>query len=120
MTAQDFNSTNLNVFLNHIYELRKGIRKMALFTTARMNENYAVSRLREQGIEYFIQYADPNVNIYFGAAECMAAVKIFADKPLNRLSPEEDFMLGAMLGYDISVQCRRYCSRKVSCFDLTK
>lgn len=26
--------------------------------------------------------------------------------------PEEDFMLGIMLGYDISMQCERYCKRK--------
>jgi hypothetical protein len=29
------------------------------------------------------------------------------------LSPEQDFILGAMLGYDICVQCKRYCDRKV-------
>ena len=33
-------------------------------------------------------------------------------KPLNQLTPEEDFILGAMLGYDIRVQCERYCERK--------
>ena len=34
------------------------------------------------------------------------------DKPLNQLTPEEDFILGAMLGYDICAQCERYCARK--------
>ena len=29
-----------------------------------------------------------------------------------KLSPEEDFMLGALLGYDICAQCERYCKRK--------
>lgn len=33
-------------------------------------------------------------------------------RPLNRLTPEEDFILGAMLGYDICAQCKRYCTRK--------
>ena len=33
-------------------------------------------------------------------------------RPLNMLTPEEDFILGAMLGYDICAQCKRYCDRK--------
>lgn len=31
------------------------------------------------------------------------------------LTPEEDFILGAMLGYDICAQCERYCKRKKIC-----
>ena len=34
------------------------------------------------------------------------------NKPLSQLTPEEDFILGAMLGYDICAQCERYCERK--------
>lgn len=34
------------------------------------------------------------------------------NRPLHQLSPEEDFMLGAMLGYDICAQCERYCELK--------
>ena len=30
----------------------------------------------------------------------------------NDLTPEEDFMLGTLLGYDIRMQCERYCQRK--------
>ena len=33
-------------------------------------------------------------------------------RPLNKLTPEEDFILGAMLGYDICQQCKRYCGKK--------
>ena len=56
---------------------------------------------------------DNKVNLYFGNRLCLDAVKTFVHKPLNELSPEEDFMLGAMLGYDITGQCERYCKRKV-------
>ena len=31
---------------------------------------------------------------------------------LDDVTPEEDFILGAMLGYDICAQCERYCERK--------
>ena len=51
------------------------------------------------------------MNLYFGNRQCLKAVATFIHKPLNELSPEEDFMLGAMLGYDIVGQCERYCKR---------
>ncbi|WP_028910046.1 DUF2023 family protein [Prevotella sp. AGR2160] len=44
--------------------------------------------------------------------EYQKGVRQMVNRPLNRLSPEEDFILGAMLGYDICAQCERYCERK--------
>ena len=49
---------------------------------------------------------------YFGREECLNAIRMIVTRPLNLLTPEEDFMLGAMLGYDICAQCERYCERK--------
>lgn len=49
---------------------------------------------------------------YYGVRSCLDAVQTFVYKPLNKLTPEEDFMPGIMLGYDISMQCERYCKRK--------
>ena len=46
------------------------------------------------------EVSEKKVNLYFGKQECLDAVKTFIHKPLNRLSPEEDFMLGAYLGCD--------------------
>ena len=40
-----------------------------------------------------------------------AVVRSFVDKPLSRLSPQEDFMLGMLLGYDPAQQCRRLLCR---------
>lgn len=65
------------------------------------------------GIAYRIQsVTDSKVNLYFGNRMCLETVATFIHKPLNELSAEEDFMLGAMLGYDIAGQCERYCKRK--------
>ncbi len=37
------------------------------------------------------------------------------NKPcLGEVSDEEDFILGAMLGYDIVLQCKRYMDRRDS------
>ena len=44
--------------------------------------------------------------------ECMEAMRHIIIRPLNQLSAEEDFILGAMLGYDLCQQCKRYCNKK--------
>ena len=80
--------TEMKVLMNHIYELNKGIRQMVLFTCNKKYGQLAVERLESQGIPYVVT------------------------RPLNQLTPEEDFILGAMLGYDICAQCERYCKRK--------
>ena len=101
------------VLMNHIYEYKKGVRRMILFTCNRRLEEFAINRLRRQGIDYEVQPAGKDtVNVYFGRRECLDAIRLFITRPLNELSPEEDFILGAMLGYDICTQCERYCERK--------
>ena len=122
---------DLKVFLNHVYEYKKGVRRMVLYTVNRKYEAFATSRLRSQHIDFLINLltflvciiclnidfliqpaSDTSVNLYFGRPECIRAIRFLADRPLNLLSPEEDFILGAMLGYDICAQCERYCKRK--------
>ena len=106
----------LKVLMNHIYEYKKGVRRMILFTCNRRYEAFAVQRLSRQAIDYVVQPAGKeNVNVYFGRRECLDAIRLFITRPLNELSPEEDFILGAMLGYDICAQCERYCERKSKC-----
>ena len=106
----------LKVLMNHIYEYKKGVRRMILFTCNRRYEAFAVQRLSRQAIDYVVQPAGKeNVNVYFGRRESLDAIRLFVTRPLNELSPEEDFILGAMLGYDICAQCERYCERKSKC-----
>ena len=103
----------LKVLMNHIYELHKGVRHMVLFTCNNKYGEQVVSRLESQGIPYILQPAGrQNVNVYFGRRECLEAIRLFVTRPLHQLTPEEDFILGAMLGYDICAQCERYCKRK--------
>ena len=106
----------LKVLMNDIYEYKKGVRRMILFTCNRRYEAFATQRLSRQAIDYVVQPAGKeNVNVYFGRRECLDAIRLFVTRPLNELSPEEDFILGAMLGYDICAQCERYCERKSKC-----
>ncbi|MCR5679897.1 MAG: DUF2023 family protein [Prevotella sp.] len=103
----------LKVLMNHIYELNKGVRHMVLFTCNKKYSELAIQRLENQGIPYLLQPAgQQNLNVYFGRRECLEAIRLIVTRPLNQLTPEEDFILGAMLGYDLCAQCERYCKRK--------
>ncbi len=104
---------DMKVLMNHIYEYKKGVRRMVLFTFNKKYEDYAVARLRKQNIGYILQpVGNDRMNLFFGRKECLDAIRLMLTRPLNMLSPEEDFILGAMLGYDICAQCERYCERK--------
>lgn len=106
----------MRVLMNHIYEYKKGVRNMVLFTFNKKYEAFAIRRLENQRINYFIQpVGNECINLYFGKKECLDAIRMMVDRPLNELTPEEDFILGAMLGYDICAQCVRYCQRKGRC-----
>ena len=76
-------------------------------------EYFAIRKLESQNIKYVIQpVGNDRWSLYFGREECLNAIRIIVTRPLNLLTPEEDFMLGAMLGYDICAQCERYCELK--------
>lgn len=108
-------SGEIKIFLHHIYELQKGVRAMALCTLNDKDTEFAVQRLKKLEIAFLAQELDNrNINLFFGQPECIETVRLIVTRPLNHLSPEEDFILGALLGYGISQQCARYCSRKTS------
>ena len=104
---------DMKVLMNHIYEFKKGVRNMILFTFNQRYKDYAEKRLQSNGISYIIQpVGNDRLNLFFGKRECLDAIRMMVTRPLNQLTPEEDFILGAMLGYDICAQCERYCERK--------
>ncbi len=116
MEVQGAFSPEMRVLMNHIYEYKKGVRTMIIFTCKKRFEKFAVQRLENQDIACIVRPAGKeNINIYFGKRECIDAVKMMVTRPLNELSPEEDFILGALLGYDLCAQCERYCTRKCKC-----
>jgi hypothetical protein len=99
----------MHVFAHHIYEFRKGLRCLILHTLHEKHREEAESRLVRLGISYYItKTPGKSVNLFFGAEECVNVVRNFGDKQLNELSPEEDFILGTMLGYGLKDQCERY------------
>lgn len=114
MSAEDYSRfSELKVFIHQIYEYKKGVRRLVLCTMSHDCATVLVERLRCEQIRYTVQYvSNSTANVYFGDPYCLETVETFIHKPLNKLTPEEDFMLGVMLGYDISMQCDRFCQRK--------
>lgn len=101
----------MEVLAHHIYEFKKGLRYLVLHTMRKSEREQAERKLRANHIAYFIQENNRNINVFFGAEECVEVMRRLAVKPLNEFTPEEDFILGSLLGYDKRQQCERYLSK---------
>ena len=102
----------LHVFHHHIYEFKKGLRNLILYTGRSEDRERIENRLAHEGIAYLIHNVTADkINVFFGAPVCIEVIKRFGNKPLVEFSCEEDFMLGIMLGYDKLKQCERYLKR---------
>ncbi|WP_005037319.1 DUF2023 family protein [Holophaga foetida] len=103
----------MRVLAHHIYEYEKGLRSLVLHTLPSSLESGAVERLRRRGICFHVErVSESRINIFLGDPLCVEVVTRMCRKPLETLSPEEDFILGIMLGYSRLGQCRRYIQRK--------
>lgn len=99
----------MKVLAHHIYEYKKGLRKLILHTLPSKFRFEAERRLKMSGIDYLTrQVSAEKINIFFGAKECIEVIKHIGDKPFNEYTPEEDFILGVLLGYDKIQECNRY------------
>ncbi len=103
----------MQVIIHHIYELKKGLRKMALHTSPSAEEAYIRTRLERDGIPYLIhKISGRKINIFFGDQDCINMLKHFSTLSLNELTDYEDFILGTLLGYDTKLQCQRFLERR--------
>ncbi len=103
----------MKVFCHHIYEYKKGIRKLILHTLSTDYRDAVEQKLLANGISYTIQVVNDNkINVFFGADECIRVIDTFVHKSLTNLTPEEDFILGTLLGYDALQQCKRYNKKR--------
>ncbi len=104
---------SMDVFYHHVYEYVKGIRRLILHTTMETYRNRIEDRLQRNGIAYLVYpLGEKKINVFFGDEACIAVIRRFNKQNLFDLSDEEDFILGAMLGYDTAKQCERYLGRK--------
>lgn len=106
----------MQVFYHLVYEYQKGLRDLCLHTCSDAYEARIVKSLEGQGISYLIcRLENGKINVFFGMPECLKIIKQFSCEELNKISIEEDFILGMMLGYAKPQQYQRYLSRKLLC-----
>lgn len=99
---------DLRVFYHHIYEYKKGLRSLVLTTEKAANRTIIEAKLQKENIPYIIKDVNSkNINVFFGNKDCIRVVSTFNSR-LDKITPEQDFMLGIMLGYDKILQCKRY------------
>lgn len=102
----------MRVFDTYLYEVAKGTKPAALVTCEAVLLEKILPKIKHMDLSYFVQNLDrEKVNVFFGKQECIDVVEKFLDKPLCELSIFEDFILGAILGYDIKLQCKRLLKR---------
>jgi hypothetical protein len=95
--------------VHRLYEYRKGVRQLFMMTMTAQEAATVTMRLRNESIEHHAQPVSPRkVNVFFGREACVELVRHVVTKPLCRLTPEEDFILGTLLGYDREQQCLRF------------
>lgn len=104
--------SDLKVFSHHIYEFKKGIRSLVLTTEKSKYKDKIAKRLERENIDYVIHDVnETKINVYFGEKPCVDVIKTF-NPELSKTSPEQDFILGILLGYDKVKQCIRYMGMK--------
>lgn len=107
--CQDFQSPDMQVLKHHVYEYKKGIRNMVLHTMRKAEKEKVIHFLKTKEVHFWIfEVNESKINIFFGNPDCVEIVKTFETESLNELTPEQDFMLGIMLGYSREQQYKRY------------
>lgn len=104
----------LDVFFHMLYEIDKGIRGLALLTTKYDNLEAILEKLSECNYSFIIEKLNTGfTNVFFGEKSSIEVVKKMKKQSLKELNPEEDFILGVLLGYSTEKQCKRYLERSV-------
>jgi len=105
----------MQVFYHLVYEYQKGLRDLCLWTCRGELCDKIRQALESQRIDYIIIPIDGDkINIFFGMPTCLEIIKQFSNEELNKITDEEDFILGMMLGYAKPQQYDRYLKRKAA------
>ena len=102
----------MKVLCHHIYEYKKGLRDLVLHTLHVKYKEEAIQKLANNNIAFIVQQVtDEKINIFFGSEKCTQVLSIFGEIGLQNFTPEQDFILGTMLGYNRILQCERYIKK---------
>ena len=97
-----------------IYGYKHGVRPLVLQTMQIQDKDVIENRLKKDNLNYHLQPTsnNKNLNVFLGDKACVEVAKTFGNTPMSKLSPEQDFILGTLLGYDKTKQCERYLKLK--------
>ncbi len=102
----------MNIFCHHLYEYKKGLRRLILHTMDVKYKEGIENKLKANQIDYImVPLGNSKMNLFFGQKQCLDTLRCFHTLDLNELTHEQDFILGTMLGYDLTLQCERYLKR---------
>lgn len=106
----------MQVFRHLVYEYQKELRDLCLFTCSDEHMGRIEKTLTFQKIPYLIYPLEKGkINVFFGEQACLDILKQLSSSNLSLLTPEEDFMLGIMLGYGKTQQYQRFLNKKRVC-----
>lgn len=102
----------MELFKNLIYEYQKGMRDLVLYTCeSSVLADYEIL-LKKMNIPYLIvDLGCDKVNLFFGNSACIDIIRSFSSSKLDKLTPQEDFILGIMLGYSRKEQYNRILTK---------
>jgi len=87
----------MKVLRHHVYEYKKGLRRLILFTCNSERKQEAIAILKKLNISFvLLPVLGKNINIFFGDEVCLEVIKSINKASLNSYTPEEDFILGVM------------------------
>jgi hypothetical protein len=102
----------MQVFSHHLYEYKKGLRRLVLHTCPLAEIQFVEAKLMKEEIPYLLHKVNSRkFNVFFGEGVCISVLKNFKTLQLNKLTDQEDFILGTLLGYDLKLQCLRFLER---------
>ena len=103
----------MQVFYHLMYEYQKGLRDLCLHTCSAEHQEKIEQLLKKQNINYLVCPLENNkINVFFGMPSCIEIIQQFSCSELNKISTEEDFILGMMLGYAKPQQYERFLIKK--------
>lgn len=103
----------MELFSNLIYEYKKGMRDLAMYTCKKEDYYLYVEHLHKNKIEFVMNDIGNNkVNLFFGNPDCLKILNQFSSDKLDELNANEDFILGIMLGYSRNEQYERLLKKK--------
>lgn len=98
----------MELFSNLIYEYKKGMRDLALFCCKSQDVEKFTNHLNKTDTQYLVFSSCGKFNIFFGTPDCLEILNRFSSHELDKLTPQEDFILGIMLGYSREEQYKRF------------